>query len=62
MIANGENAVDLEARCLELEASLKGCRQRVEKAITWLVTVKADQPAGIIADRARLALEALRGA
>lgn len=31
-----------------------------DKAITWLVTVKADQPAGIIAERARLALEALQ--
>ncbi len=36
-------------------------RLRVEKAITWLVTVKSAQPAGIIAERARLALEALRG-
>lgn len=35
--------------------------ERVQKAITWLVTVKSDQPASIIADRARLALEALQG-
>jgi hypothetical protein len=35
--------------------------ERVQKAITWLVTVKSHQPASIIADRARLALEALRG-
>lgn len=32
----------------------------IDKAITWLVTVKADQPAGIIAERARLALGALQ--
>lgn len=38
-------------------AELQG---RVATAITWLVTVKADQPASIIADRARLALKALR--
>jgi hypothetical protein len=35
-------------------------QERVDKAITWLVTVKADQPASIIAERAKLALEALR--
>lgn len=34
---------------------------RVRRAITWLVTVRRDQPASIIADRARLALEALQG-
>jgi hypothetical protein len=34
----------------------------VDTAVTWLVTVKADQPASIIADRAKLALEALRAA
>jgi hypothetical protein len=34
---------------------------RVARAITWLVTVKGNQPASIIADRARLALKALRG-
>jgi hypothetical protein len=44
----------------------KGCKltdssARIQKAMHWLVTVKSDQPAGIIAHRARLALEALRG-
>jgi hypothetical protein len=33
---------------------------RVDLAITWLVTVTPDQPASIIADRAKLALKALR--
>ena len=36
-------------------------RARIERAVTWLVTVRSDQPASIIADRAKLALEALRG-
>lgn len=39
---------------------LAAAEASAQKAITWLVTVRADQPAGIIADRARLALEALR--
>lgn len=43
------------------ESELAQLRERVAKATTWLVTVKSDQPASIIADRARLALEALRG-
>ena len=35
--------------------------ERVKRAITWLVTVKWHIPASIIAERARLALEALQG-
>ncbi len=34
---------------------------RVQKAITWLVTIKAGQPSCILEDRAKLALTALRG-
>lgn len=48
------NRARVRAHHAELEA-------RIAQAITWLVTVKADQPAGIIAHRARLALEALQG-
>ncbi len=48
------------SRLDEANTRLAAAEARVQKAITWLVTVRADQPASIIADRARLALEALR--
>jgi hypothetical protein len=49
-----EENLSLHRRVNELEA-------KMAEATTWLVTVKAEQPASIIAERARLALAALRG-
>ncbi len=57
-LENPQNAYGL-ALSVEQE-KVKLLTAAVETAITWLVTVKADQPASIIAGRARLAFEALQ--
>lgn len=44
----------------ETEAQLVAANAVITTAITWLVTVKADQPASIIAHRADLALKTLQ--
>lgn len=57
----GDAAWDTVDNRARVRAHHAACEVRMAQAITWLVTVKADQPASIIAHRARLALEALRG-
>jgi len=57
---HAEEMVKLSIAEAQARKSIEDLEQRIDKAVTWLVSVDPNHPASIIAHRARLALDVLR--